>query len=137
MTKRERSAGIVAFRETAEGRQYLLLDHGEHWDFSKGHVEAGEDDRSAALREFGEETGIRQVQLIPGFAREIQYYFRAGRDELIHKRVIFFLGRIETSSVALSSEHVGFDLLRFAAARKRLTYSASRQVLEEAETFLK
>jgi len=46
---REISAGVILFRNQQE-REYLLLDYGSHWDFPKGHIEAGEDPRYIARR---------------------------------------------------------------------------------------
>ncbi|MEW6722749.1 MAG: NUDIX domain-containing protein, partial [Candidatus Micrarchaeota archaeon] len=47
----EKSCGIILFRE-GEKRLYLLLHYEEgHWDFPKGHVEAGESEHEAASRE--------------------------------------------------------------------------------------
>ena len=55
----ERSAGLLLFNDTPGlPRRFLLLDYGKHWDYPKGHVEAGEDDVTAAHRELHEETGI-------------------------------------------------------------------------------
>jgi 8-oxo-dGTP pyrophosphatase MutT (NUDIX family) len=36
----------------------------EHWDFPKGHIEAGENDEGAAMREGTEETGIDKLSII-------------------------------------------------------------------------
>ena len=83
MARQERSAGFVIFYQDAAakaaggdaaGVEFLLLDYGRHWDFVKGHVEAGEDDLSAAIRELKEETGISSPSLVPGFRREVTYF---------------------------------------------------------------
>lgn len=138
MARNERSAGFVVFRQPSPDapREYLLLDYGRHWDYAKGHVEQGEDDLTAAIRELREETGIRDVEAIDGFKHTIEYFFRSKRDGLIRKRVIFFLGRTSSADVTLSHEHVGFAFLPYEQAMKRLTYPSARKVLEAAEAFL-
>jgi 8-oxo-dGTP pyrophosphatase MutT (NUDIX family) len=54
--------GGVVFKLTREGPRYLLVEASGtrgRWVFPKGHVEDGETDASAALRELGEEAGVR------------------------------------------------------------------------------
>ena len=137
--RRERSAGVLVFHddggETGAKRLFLLLDYGRHWDYPKGHLEADEDDRSAALRELREETGI-EAELIPGFSHEIGYTFRSSSKGLVHKNVIFFLARALSTDVHLSDEHVAYDWLDRDAALRRLTFENARQVLSAAAEFL-
>lgn len=60
------SAGVLAWRRAPDGPQILLVHPGgpfwakkdlEAWSIPKGLVEAGEDVRAAAAREFAEELG--------------------------------------------------------------------------------
>jgi 8-oxo-dGTP pyrophosphatase MutT (NUDIX family) len=136
MARNERSAGFIVFRLNASGvREYLLLDYGRHWDFAKGHLEKGEDDLAAALRELREETGIVDVKSIHGFHHEITYFFRDRKKGLIRKTVVFFLGQTNAndSEIVLSHEHEGFKFLPFETAIKETTYPNARQVLRLAE----
>jgi len=136
MARNERSAGFVLFRVTPHGaREYLLLDYGRHWDFPKGHLEKGEDDLTAALRELREETGISDPQVIPGFQREITYFFRDRKKGLIRKTVAFFLGQTQVSDedIVLSHEHEGFIFVPFDVAVRQTTYANALEVLKLAE----
>ncbi|MBC7782623.1 MAG: NUDIX domain-containing protein [Burkholderiales bacterium] len=131
--KTERSAGFIIFRNSSAGeRLFLLLDYGSHWDYPKGHVEAGEDDLTAARRELVEESGITQVKLVPGFAQEISYIFRGRRGGLIQKSVVFFLAEVESDQITLSHEHVGFAWLNAQTASRRVSYANARSVLTAA-----
>src|SRR5947207_3138150 len=91
----ERSAGVVVYRLARRDAQpqFLLLDYGKYWDYPKGHVEKGEDDLTAALRELQEETGIDDAEIADGFRHEMTYFFRHKNKGLIRKTVVFFLGR--------------------------------------------
>jgi len=55
------SCGIVLARSTDTGWITLMLRAYHHWDFPKGLREKGELPLEAALREVGEETGIREL----------------------------------------------------------------------------
>src|SRR5690606_19100752 len=128
MTRLERSAGFVLFRQSSPdaAREYLLLDYGRHWDYPKVHVEAGEDDLTAAVRELREETGITDVQVIEGFRHPVEYFFRSRKRHLIRKEVVLFAGRTGQADITLSHEHVGAVFLPFEPALRKLTYPSAR-----------
>ena len=134
-----RSAGVLVYRIAPRQKEpeFLLLDYGRFWDYPKGHVEAGEDDLTAALRELREETAIDEVELAEGFRQEITYFFRDKRRGLIRKTVVFFLGRVNPKAeVKLSHEHVGAEFLPYEAALKRVTYPTAKESLKKAKAFL-
>lgn len=134
--RKERSAGVIVFRTNDAGeRLYLLLDYGRFWDYPKGHVEKDEDDAAAALRELAEETGIADAELLPGFAKEIAYFFRDKKKGLIRKEVVFFAARTSRQRIKLSHEHSGSAWLPFDEAIERLTYANAKQVLRDAHAF--
>jgi len=139
MARYERSAGIIVFRKDGRfrgGRLFLLLDYGRFWDYPKGHVERGEDDRAAALRELEEETGIADVELIDGFEHQFSYFFRDKVKGLIRKSVVFFLGETKTKQIQVSHEHAGGEFLPYEEAMNRLTYPNAKQALKKAWEFL-
>jgi 8-oxo-dGTP pyrophosphatase MutT (NUDIX family) len=137
MARNQRSAGFVIFRRGSQSEvDYLLLDYGRHWDFTKGHVEKGEDDLMAAIRELKEETGLQGAIPSPGFHHAINYYFRDRKHQLVHKTVVFFLAEVGPEQIHLSDEHVGYAYLPFDAAMKQLTYASSRELLRLAQAYL-
>lgn len=141
----EVSAGAVVFRRREGGAmEFLLLryPHG-HWDFAKGHVEAGETLEEAAEREIQEETGLGQLRLISGFHRRTFFWYRAkgterdrrlheGRALFILKTVHFFLVEASSSPVTLSHEHMDFVWLSLDAAIERATFENAKQLLRKA-----
>jgi bis(5'-nucleosidyl)-tetraphosphatase len=134
----EISSGALIFRDDPmrSVRLFLVLHYpAGHWDFPKGAVEKGETLEQAAKREIFEETGIRVDSFIPGFKKEIEYYYRR-QNNLAHKRVIFFLAKTDESRVRISFEHSGYDWLTYDQLLRRLTFENAKNVLREANVFL-
>jgi len=130
------SSGIILFNENESIRKYLLLNYPTgHWDFIKGGMENGENPHQTSIREAKEETGISDIEFIDGFKEEIEYFFRANNHN-IHKKVIFFLARTNTTNVILSNEHLNFIWLDFETAIKKLTYDNAINLLKKSELFL-
>ncbi|QQG49231.1 MAG: NUDIX domain-containing protein [archaeon] len=131
----EHSAGAVVYTERPEGRRYLLLENGGRWDFPKGNMEKGESELQTVLREVGEETGLKEIELVPGFRKVIEYYYR--RDgKNVHKKVTYMLGRTQDDNVKISFEHHGFGWYHYPQALDRASYDNSKSILAGAEKFL-
>jgi 8-oxo-dGTP pyrophosphatase MutT (NUDIX family) len=133
--KEEISTGIILFNDNKK-RKFLLLNYpSKHWDFVKGKMEKGETFHETALRETNEETGIKDVEFLDGFKEEIEYYFRVNNQD-IHKKVIFFLGKTETTNIILSHEHLDFIWLDFDNALDKITYENAKNLLRKSKEFL-
>src|SRR5215213_2606425 len=87
----EKSAGGVVFAGGDEGGVEYLLIKAKYWEFPKGLVEVGEEERDAAQREVREETGL-EVVLVEGFREAIGYFYRRREGGLVKKEVVYFLG---------------------------------------------
>ncbi|MCD6415018.1 MAG: NUDIX domain-containing protein [Candidatus Diapherotrites archaeon] len=130
----EHSAGAIVFRG-GEKREYLVLHYEEgHWSLPKGKIEPGEQPMETAKREIFEETNLN-VEFVPSFHEEINYFFRRG-NILIRKKVDFFLAKAGNKNVKLSFEHIGYRWLRYEDALKQLGFDNDRNVLRKAEDFL-
>ena len=129
----ETSAGGVVYRRTAAAFEVLLIkDSYRNWGFPKGHVEAGEDAATAALREIEEETGLVDL-VMRGPLREIDWFFRF-KGRLIHKTCHFFL--LESRSGEPSPQRTeGITAVRWLSLDEALTtvsYANAREVLRAA-----
>lgn len=132
----EKSAGVVVFRKTNEEIFYLLLKSTSgHLDFPKGNVEKGETEEQTTIREAEEETGLKDITLIPGFKESIKYFYRRERKP-INKEVVYFLGETKTADVRISWEHVGFEWLSYGEAMERIDFQNTKIVLKKANMFL-
>ncbi|HET6518185.1 MAG TPA: bis(5'-nucleosyl)-tetraphosphatase [Nitrosopumilaceae archaeon] len=129
---KETSAGAVIFREISDGVVFLLLHYPSgHWDFVKGKIEKNENPLQTVIRESKEETGISDLDFIEGFEESINYNFQF-KDELVHKKVIFYLAETNTEKVTLSHEHLDFIWLDYKNALEKITYQNSKSVLSKA-----
>ena len=91
---RETSAGGFVLAADGSDRVAVIGRRGRRgridWCLPKGHPEAGENLRQAAIREIGEETGIAAEFLADIGTIEYEFYGTAGRT---HKTVHHFLFR--------------------------------------------
>jgi 8-oxo-dGTP pyrophosphatase MutT (NUDIX family) len=129
------AAGVVVFHVDGVGeRTYLIIKSAAgHWELPKGHAEPGESWRQTAVRELREETGIEDIQLVPGFARQIRYVFRDRNRGVVYKIVSFALGQTRSTAIRLSHEHTEFAFVAFGQAIERLTHAGTRAVLRDAD----
>lgn len=111
--KQPRSCGFLIV--TGEPvTSFLLMKHKDRWDLPKGHVDPGETDMEAALRELEEETGFvgDEILVDPDFCYEQRYmvsgrrYGNGAKD--IEKTLRIFLGRIAEPLRPEVTEHIGF-----------------------------
>ena len=106
-----------------------------HWSFPKGHVEKGETTEETVRREVKEETGITQIDFIPGFKETIRYFVNYDGQKRM-KFVAFFLARTVQKNVTISFEHQGFAWLSYEEAVSTATYRSDKQVIKAAEAFV-
>lgn len=136
---REFSAGIIPFRIEGRTRKYLLLlsrlTVSQLWEFPKGQIEKGEDTPTAALREFKEETGIPDCEIISGYQRVLRYFYQRN-GKLIKKTVTYLLGEAGEGEVKLSRESKDFLWAEVDAAAKKIRHKNIREMLLEADQFL-
>lgn len=132
---RESSFGAVIFRQNAE-IEYLLLRyrHGK-FDFSRGHAKAGEKIEETVRREIKEETGIKDLQFIPGF-REKTFWFYKREGKTFYKEAVFLLAKTATKEIKLSAEHLEYRWVNYDEAQKIFTFKNGKAILEKANKFL-
>ncbi len=102
--------------------RFLLMRHKDRWDLPKGHVEPGESDVEAALREMVEETGIPPdaIALDPFFRFEHKYPVREVRSggELRQKTLVIFLVRLLREVRIEVTEHPGYQWFEWRPPHK-------------------
>jgi 8-oxo-dGTP pyrophosphatase MutT (NUDIX family) len=131
--REETSAGGIVFRlERGKPRYLLIRDSYDNWGFPKGHLEPGEAPETAAVREVGEETGLRSLAL-RGLIDTIDWDFRF-RGQVIHKVCHFFL--MESSRSRTSPQRAegitACKWMSFEQAVRLISYRNAREVLRRA-----
>jgi 8-oxo-dGTP pyrophosphatase MutT (NUDIX family) len=146
----EVSVGSVLCRKASNGtREYLILQYPSgHFDFPKGHMEAGETEEDTLRRETAEETGIKDIQVYPERV-SIRYFYQARGNEYerrvreqrgtwIFKVVYFYPAQaLSATDVEISHEHIGSIWLPFEAALAKVTFDNAKRVLQSTEDYLK
>ena len=137
---REKSCGIVPFREVDGEIRYLVISSAvtkrEHWEFPKGGVEEGEREIETALRELWEETGVKDVRVLPGYREPIRYIYRRP-EGLVSKQVVYFIARVADPAVTLREvEAKDYRWANYAETRKLLRHANARALLERCHAFI-
>lgn len=142
----EKSAGAIIYIMKDNVPHYLLLHYPSgHWEFAKGHIEKGEDFEKTIRREVEEETGIKDLKIIPRFKEYSKYFFRKSYDLFgeakktapwVFKLVIFYLAETKTENVIISKEHKGFLWLPYEPALKKLNFKNAKNILTKANNRL-
>jgi 8-oxo-dGTP pyrophosphatase MutT (NUDIX family) len=139
----EKSAGAIIFRRENNKIYYLLLHYPgtshraekDYWDFPKGHIERGEEIEETVKREIFEETGLKDIKILPGFKETIKYFFKFQGKNIL-KFVTFFLAETKEKNVQISFEHIGYEWLPFEEAMERLTFQNAKEILKKANSFI-
>lgn len=114
----------------------LLLQYPQgHWDLPKGHVEDSDaDNMVTAARELSEETGITEIEFIPGFETKTVYSYKY-KGRRTKKQVFWYLATTEKITVKLSKEHRDYMWLDWNLALDMATHNETKSVIEEARAF--
>ncbi|EKD23877.1 MAG: hypothetical protein ACD_81C00160G0001 [uncultured bacterium] len=143
---REISAGIIAYRKTAEGPRFLILYHGHnYWNFPKGKIESEEKSFQTAVREVREETGLTRndLRFDESFKTSENFTFWRNKEK-IYKTIVFYLAETTQQRIKLPEQtdaegekHEGYGWFTYKEALKVLVKEDSQRVLKQAHNFLR
>ena len=131
-----KSCGFIAYKQI-EGRNYYLIIKSLNGDvgFPKGHMEIGESELETAIRELKEETGT-EVNVVSGFRCQIEYHLPRTLNAI--KQVVYFLGKCTSDSIVCQESEVAEAcFLSYEEALKRLTFEETKNILRDAELFIR
>jgi len=140
---KEISCGAIIFRKNNKEMQFLLIysKRNNAWGFPKGHIEPGESEKEAALREIKEETGIDDLAFVEGFREEDIYKAISNRGPhngtAIEKHSIYYLCKTQTSVIKVDEEEISsFKWLRLQDVYSVEMHKSTKQILTVAVDFL-
>jgi 8-oxo-dGTP diphosphatase len=127
-----RAAGAVVYRVHNNTPEILLiLDQYHRWTLPKGHLDPGETEEQAAVREVFEETSVRGE--LGALIERISYtVFNRGNPQ--GKEVTFFLMNADSEQLVPQSEE-GISAAEWIdpnAALEKIGYPQVRSVVEQA-----
>ncbi len=123
------AAGVLCWRETAEGIKVLLVRRPDYGDVSvpKGKLDPGELLPETALRELVEETGVRATLGAPIGSVG---YVAGGRPKFVQYWAAEVLGhQVESARFTPNDEISAVDWVPIALARKLVSYPHDRQMI--------
>ncbi|MBU1007061.1 MAG: NUDIX hydrolase [Candidatus Omnitrophica bacterium] len=133
MAELEFSAGGIVIRPGGQGPEVLFIkDSYGRWTWPKGKLEKGETPEQAAIREIGEETGLKNIDLIDKL-EDVKYFYIRDKN-LIAKTVYFYL----FSHSGAESLKVLYEEIQDAAwftnaeALAKLEYKGAKALLKKA-----
>jgi len=127
-----KSCGGVIYRMNGGEAEYLVLCGmcGVEWSLPKGHMEAGESEREAAIREIFEECGV-MATLAEDFREEMHYpEYPVGE-----KEVAIFLAEYNGDVKIREGEISDYRWVRADEAKKLLYYAD--HVIDRAEEYIR
>jgi bis(5'-nucleosidyl)-tetraphosphatase len=137
--EKEFSAGAIIFRKEAGMPLFLLLysNRNKIWGFPKGHIEPGESEDKAVLREVEEEAGITGLRFVNGFRKEDIYEAISNREpnkgSAIEKHSVYFLCETKTMDVKVDSHEItDYKWLITDEAMKLLKFDSLKRILSKA-----
>ncbi len=137
--KKDYSFGIIPFCKKEEEALFLIVKHfAGHWGFPKGHREGNETDIETAKREFCEETGICEFQIIsekPFVTETYKTHHPVLKD--MEKTVCYYLAEVFNEKVCLPEEEiVDAKWCGVSIAEETLTHERTREILRDAHKHL-
>lgn len=137
MKKKDEAFGIVPIWRQAEGDRFLLIQHwAGHWGFPKGHADPGETEVATACREFEEETGIRDYEVIEAVSFTEKYSFTRDRQP-IEKTVTYFPAFVKSATVICQEQEIkDYVWVSFDDALQKISFNQARQLLIRVNHYL-
>ena len=133
----EFSSGGIVYKED----QFLLVENSrmknpeeKWWGFPKGHLEEGESNEEAAIREVEEETGIKS-EIIQKIGQSKYNLTKNG--ENVFKVVTIYLMKYISGDLKAQLEEVSNVIwLPYEEALKKLTYPGDKDLLRKAKELM-
>lgn len=134
---KDESFGVIPILRLGETYLFLLVQHkAGHWAFPKGHANPGESPLQAGCREFVEETGISNYELLEGVSFSESYTFTR-KAQTFDKTVTYFPAFVQSDLVKPQEEEIqNYIWADYEKALTLITYEPSKQMLMDVNQYL-
>lgn len=131
----EYSAGAVVFTIVDDSIKYVIIKSRQgYFGFPKGHIERGEDEKTAALREVLEEVGLK-VTLLDGFRADDEHPIPSKRN--VMKHIVYFAAEYSDQDIRYQRKELsGAQLMTFDEAMSSFQFEGSKRILTRANEFI-
>uniref|UniRef100_A0A915D833 Bis(5'-nucleosyl)-tetraphosphatase [asymmetrical] n=1 Tax=Ditylenchus dipsaci TaxID=166011 RepID=A0A915D833_9BILA len=141
MSELVRAAGLLIYRQTNNVVEFLLLQASyepHHWTPPKGHVDPGEDEWTAAIRETKEEASIEasSLDIDKNFCHEMHYQAK-GQEKKVTYWLAHMKGDEAVGNTKLSHEHQKSCWAKLEEALSLTKFPEMEKMLKAADAYLK
>jgi 8-oxo-dGTP pyrophosphatase MutT (NUDIX family) len=121
---REPTAGGIVFRRNDKSEVEILLiqDAKDRWTIPKGHIEEGETAQETALREIGEEAGIKEAEAICWLGKIHFRYRRVSTLVLMTTQIYLVKALGDTDDIKKEEWMNGIKWFKFHDALEAIEY---------------
>ena len=122
---REPTAGGIVFRMTPDQRDIeilLIQDSKDRWTIPKGHIEPGETAKQTAVREIGEESGLKNVDVLAWLGK-IHFKYRRTDKLVLMTTQIYLVQALDDHELPTGEKWMkGIQWFSFADALNAIEY---------------
>ena len=121
-------AGCIVFKEVNGEMLFLIISSstGKHWVLPKGHIDDGEDAKTAAVRELEEEAGVvgQAIEPLP-----VQEFYKKKKKVVIEYYLTEYVEQHpadEGRTIRWENKQAAMDLLSFDEAKTALQFALKK-----------
>lgn len=122
---REPTAGGIVFRTSQDQKDIeilLIQDSKGRWTIPKGHIEAGENAKQAAIREIGEESGLFHIEVLMWLGK-IHFQYRRVDKLVLMTTQIYLVRATDKTEIPTKEQWMrGIKWFKFNEAIKAIEY---------------
>ena len=121
---REPTAGGVVFRRDKDDNIEILLiqDAKDRWTIPKGHIEEGETAKETAKREVGEESGLKETDVLSWLGKIHFRYRRVNKLVLMTTQIYLIRAKGDTNDIQKEAYMNGIKWFKFHEALDVIEY---------------
>lgn len=136
--RQEKSFGFVVVNKTKENLLFLIIQNvgSEDWCFPKGLPLKNENPIDTASRELEEETGIKNISILPKLKFTDNYKFELN-NILVNKKVLFFVCFSKDLRVNIQKNEVkDYMWGDFKQVLERLKFDSQKKILIKVNNYI-